>query len=144
MLQLKRPKTALEFVRSDLAQNRESAALRVVESRALLELGQIGEARAAAERALTLDPQSADAHYQRGVVAMTERQAEPAVDAFERAIALDPNHIAAKKALATVEYAIGHPERARQLLEEVLALVPGDEDAKEGLALLDRRRAQSR
>jgi tetratricopeptide (TPR) repeat protein len=55
----------------------------------------LGEARAAAERAVVLAPHDPDSHIAVGVVASAGARTEDARDAFHRALALEPdNHIA--------------------------------------------------
>ena len=53
------------------------------------------QARAAAEKALALDPASADAHAVLGLVNSYTRQYQQAEDEFKRALELNPNHATA-------------------------------------------------
>ena len=105
MLELGRPEGALEILTSAISRHPESAILRVLQSRALLQTGRPAEAATAADAAVALDPKLADAHYQRAVVALARKDGAAAIGDLVEATALDPCHVQARKALAMLRYA---------------------------------------
>jgi hypothetical protein len=60
----------------------------------------LGEARAAADRAVSLAPQYPSCHNAVGMVAAAEARTEDARAAFQRALAIDPENLAAHNELA--------------------------------------------
>ncbi len=136
LLELGRPQAALDLLGDEQARHPESAVLRVLASRAFLQLGRIDDAERASTEAVRLDGRLADAFYQRAVVAMARRDGGAAIEDLERAAALDARHVEARKALAMLRYAQGDQAAARQRLEEVLAIDPDDADASADLARL--------
>jgi tetratricopeptide (TPR) repeat protein len=91
---------------------------------------QISEnAEIAVEKALRLDPNSAEAHFARGVVLWTHNKRFPheqAIRAFKRALAIDPNHDEARHRLSMVYSHIGLLDEAQTELKKALELNPNN------------------
>jgi len=142
LLELGRPQAAADLLAGELERLRqgtaggEDARLRVLLSRALLQVGRIDDAARAADEAVQRGGRLADAFYQRAVVALARRDGPAAIDDLVTATALDARHLEARKALAMLRHAQGDDGEARRLLEEVLAIDPDDRDAREDLATL--------
>jgi hypothetical protein len=68
------------------------------------------------ERALTLDPADADAHYYAGAIDLALRDYTHAVEEFERAIALSPLHASAQYGLARALQRTGKTAESRKHL----------------------------
>ena len=136
LLEMGRSEAALEMLEVEMARHPQVAILPVLASRALLQLGQVDAARVAADRAITLDPTLGDAFYQRGVVAIAQRDGAAALPDLIQAAALDRRHLGARKALAMLRYAQGDLPEAQRLLEEVLTIDPKDPDARADLATI--------
>lgn len=129
---------ALARLRAEIELSPNDVRPRLVEAQALLLLGRHDEALAAAERALTLAPGSADAHYQRGAVQVGLNNFAAAEVDFRTALRLSPDHTAAMNDLAVVLILDGQREEAKQLLERVLELRPDDQGAAQSLARLNQ------
>jgi tetratricopeptide (TPR) repeat protein len=82
------------------------------------------DAQLSYERAIELDPQKAEYHYDLGVILSQRGQLAGAIDRFERALALDANSFDARKALAIVLVASGQHGRAREVIEEGIKQQP--------------------
>ncbi len=136
LLELGRPEAAADLIASELDRAPQSARLRVLHSRALLQVGRIDDAARAADDAVERDGKLADAFYQRAVVALARRDGLSAIDDLVTATALDARHLEARKALAMLRHAQGDDGEARRLLEEALAIDPADRDARADLATL--------
>jgi cellulose synthase operon protein C len=93
--------------------------------------GALKEARAAADEAVRLAPSSGRAHLALGLVALKQRQEEPALAALTKAVELEPTHGMARLALADV-LARKQEElpRALQEYEAFLRLAGSSEEAK--------------
>jgi tetratricopeptide (TPR) repeat protein len=139
LLELGRAQAAIDLLAGELerfAQGASGARLRVLQSRALLQVGRIADAARAADEAVARDAQLADAYYQRAVVALARKDGLAAIDDLVTATALDARHLEARKALAMLRHAQGDDAEARRLLGEVLAVDPEDRDARTDLATL--------
>jgi len=97
------------------------------------------QASAAAERAVTLDPASAEAHTARGMAAALTGDFDGAREAFERAVALDPRLFEAWHYYARTCASFGRFEQAAAWFERAAALRPDD---YESLCLLIQVRAR--
>ena len=129
---------ALERIRGEIELSPNDVRPRLVEAQALLLLGRQEEALAAAERALSLAPSSADAHYQRGAVHVGLSNMAAAEVDFRTALRLAPDHTAAMNDLAVVLILDGQRDEAKQLLQRVLELRPDDQGAAQSLARLNQ------
>ena len=144
LLELGRPRAALDLLAGEVGrfpQGAEGARLRVLQSRALLQVGEIADAARVADQAVALDARLADAFYQRAVVALARKDGLAAIDDLVKAASLDARHLEARKALAMLRHAQGDDAQARRLLGEALAIDPADRDAREDLATLERAAA---
>lgn len=137
LLELGRPQAAADLVAGEIDRHAESARLRVLLSRALLQLGRIDDAEKAAEEAVARDGKLADAYYQRAVVLLARRDGLAAIGDLAIACDLDARHLEARKALAMLRHAQGDDGEASRLLREVLAVDPQDADARADLATLE-------
>ncbi|MEO8198758.1 MAG: sulfatase-like hydrolase/transferase, partial [Thermoanaerobaculia bacterium] len=139
LLELGRPQAAADLVAGELDRHGSGAGgarLRVLLSRALLQLGKIDDAARVAAEAVAADGKLADGYYQRAVVALARQDGLAAIDDLVAATALDARHLEARKALAMLRHAQGDDTAARRLLTEVLAIDPGDRDARADLDTL--------
>lgn len=139
LLELGRAQAAVDLLAGELARHpsgAEGARLRVLYSRALMQVGRIADAGRFADEAVALDPKLADAFYQRAVMALARQDGPAAIDDLVAATTLDARHLEARKALAMLRHAQGDDAEARRLLAEVLAIDPADRDAREDLASL--------
>ena len=144
LLELGRPRAALDLLAGEVGrfpQGAEGARLRVLQSRALLQVGEIADAARVADQAVALDARLPDAFYQRAVVALARKDGLAAIDDLVKAASLDARHLEARKALAMLRHAQGDDAEARRLLGEALAIDPADRDAREDLATLERAAA---
>ena len=83
------------------------------------------KAREMAERALTLDPDLADAHSSMGWIKMSyDWDWEGADASYQRALALDPGSVATLGNAAGLEGALGHFDAAISLYRKAAALDP--------------------
>ena len=140
LLELGRARAAVDLLAGELERHStgaEGARLRVLLSRALLQIGRIDDAARVANEAVQRNGKLADAFYQRAVVALARKDGLAAIEDLVAAAALDARHIEARKALAMVRHAQGDDTEARRLLAEVLAIDPDDRDARADLATLE-------
>ena len=140
LLELGRAPAAIELLAGELERyptGAQGARLRVLLSRALLQVGRIDDAARGADEAVALDANLADAFYQRAVVALARKNGLAAIDDLVTAVALDARHLEARKALAMLRHAQGDDVEARRLLAEVLAIDSADRDARADLATLE-------
>ncbi len=84
------------------------------------------QANEAADRALTLDSDSASAHEIKGVILRSEHKNLESTHEFEIAIARDPNSASAYDNLGAAMYRLGQPEKGIPLIERALRLSPRD------------------
>lgn len=101
----------------------------------LLDDGKIDDARRQADRAVTAEPDSPDAHTLVGAVANAEGDVETAMEEFEKAIELDPDYYDPVVLLAETLALEGDYEGARKLAERALD-VAEEEDEYVGALLL--------
>jgi TolB-like protein len=88
--------------------------------------GQIRAAEAAATKALTLAPDSADAHVTYGTVLFAMRAPERALREFEFAVSLEANFAKAHAYLGLMKVFLGRPREARAHVAEAMRLSPRD------------------
>ena len=81
---------------------------------------------ATTEKALSLDPNLAEAHASRGVALSAGKQYEEANDEFEKALALNPNSYEAHYFYARSSFAQGNVDRATALFERATEIKPDD------------------
>jgi Flp pilus assembly protein TadD len=98
--------------------------------------GRPEQARAALERALTLQPDLAEASNDLGALLAREGRLEEAIARFRGAIAAEPDYPDALNNLGYALLLTGHPDEARTLYEKALALQPDFPDALNNLGML--------
>lgn len=87
---------------------------------------ELREATAAAERALALEPASAEAHYLRGTIAHLQGDAQAALERYARALQLAPAHTEALVSRAGLLIDRGRHADARRDVDELLRAWPRD------------------
>ena len=87
---------------------------------------------------------SADAHYQRGVLAMQAQKWPAAVDLFRKGLALDPDNAQIGHALGLALYWAGDGDAALQQFEDVLSRTPDHVETHVNLGVLLAQRRQFR
>ncbi len=92
------------------------------------------------ERAVELDPNSADNHFGLALMADTLGRTEQAVQALKTALELQPDHLDAMLLLARIDLDLSRWTEAAELLDRVLELDPSNEDAQELIEILNFRR----
>lgn len=86
----------------------------------------LDKAREASERALSLDPQSAEAHVASGQGLSMEQRYNDAAAAFEKAIALDPNFFDAHYYYGRTCFKNGEFEKSLRLFRQAHSVRPDD------------------
>jgi tetratricopeptide (TPR) repeat protein len=124
--------------RESFKQNLEAATLNPADASAHFNLGLIhqqrGEADAARERferAIQIDDDEIDAHYQLGRIARTQKRFADAVKNFEQVVSRDPAHSQHEiwREVGATYNAAGQYEDARDALERFLEHRPSDPEA---------------
>lgn len=100
--------------------------------------GRPESARAAFERASSLDPDFVDAHVQYAVTLSQAGRAADAERAIARALAADADHVPALGTAALLRLQRGDTAGARAALQRVLQLDPGNASARQLLARIGR------
>lgn len=90
----------------------------------LMELERFDEARSCYEQALALNAESADLHYNLGVLDAAQGDLQAARAAYERALALDGTHLQARNNLGLLCKRSGDADGAQWHFEQVLAQAP--------------------
>lgn len=103
-----------------------------------------GKAQEASQRAVELDPDSAEAHASRGIALSISKRYEEAEEQFEKAIALNPKLFEAHYFYARDCYAQGKFEKAAKLFASASEVNPSDYQAPsfEAMALADLGRKE--
>ena len=97
-------------------------------------------AEVAVEKALALNPNLADAHFARGLIAWTHDKRFPheqTIIAYRRAIELDPAMDEAHQRLAVVYSHVGLLDEAREEIKETIRLNPGNTLARFRVGFID-------
>lgn len=89
---------------------------RLMLAKALLDAGQLDESRALYQALVDEQPETAEAHYGLGRIAVARGELEPAAERFRKACELFPDFGAAHYALARAYRDLGDPERAQAQL----------------------------
>jgi tetratricopeptide (TPR) repeat protein len=103
---------------------RPTARLHIRLGSALQSLGRRGEAAAAYQEALRLDPASAEAWFKLGLALQDSRHPDRAAQAYRRALALRPNLAEAEANLGVVLQEQGDLTAAKQAYGRAIALMP--------------------
>jgi tetratricopeptide (TPR) repeat protein len=104
----------------------------------------IRRARARFERALSIDPNLWEAHYNLGVLDRRAGELARAISHFEAARSTQPAAVEPLRALAEAKAASGDVGAAVDLLEDLVRARPDDADARVSLAALNRRQGRYR
>lgn len=91
--------------------------------------GAAADALAPLERAITLRPQSAEAHYQLALAQFRLQQYPLTLSSLINALKLDPKHFAAQIQLANTYYVLGEIDTALQAFQKALDIRPGNPTA---------------
>ncbi len=100
----------------------------------------VAAARAAAAKALALNPNHFVAHHVRGFVFRLERRTIAARDAFRTAIAINPNFAPGYAQLGATEIELGRPEATIPAVEHAMRLSPRDPSLGPWLAFIGMAR----
>jgi tetratricopeptide (TPR) repeat protein len=127
----------LELVETLARRHRDFARARALLSIAYLSVG--GEdqasltklAETAAERALTADPQLADAHAALGIVRLRRMDWAAAHEHFDAALNIDANSLPALEGLACLLMDAGHSKEALVIATRIANLQPGNHGARQ-------------
>ncbi len=95
-----------------------------------------GEAIAAYDRALSMNPKHVDALINRGMLSYDQAELEKAAECFERAVALAPDNATARFNLGSVLEEVGKLGEARQHLRLAVRFNPRYADAHYNLAFV--------
>lgn len=87
------------------------------------------EAQAALEKAVRLDPRSAEAQEELGIVLCKKGLYEPATQALEHALALDGSRTRAHYYLGVCHNQLDRLDRAAEAFERAVRVAPGDDRA---------------
>lgn len=103
-----------------------------------LRIGRLTEAMDMMDRALTLDPDFADAHNARGVIytkmgRYDRANYDRALEAFNTALSLDPSNAGIRLNIAIVYILQGNMDQARQQYNQARQLDPSYQDALRGI-----------
>ncbi|MDL2319156.1 tetratricopeptide repeat protein, partial [Eubacteriales bacterium OttesenSCG-928-A19] len=128
LLALSRDEDALSFSVRGLEALPDDARLYDVMARANAALGHIDEALADHEKAVALEPESADLwlEYARTLANYTSR-GQDALDAADRALSLSPDDARSENVRAVAYRKMGEPENALQPSTRAVELAPGDQ-----------------
>jgi tetratricopeptide (TPR) repeat protein len=129
----KDPGAALAAVDQGLAASAGDPRLNAARGVALLEGGRIEEAEKAIARAVALGPESADAHFTRGLIRERRGSLDKAFRSFTRTLGIEKTHTGARARRASVARRLGRLTEARADLELYLGKVP--RDAREWISL---------
>lgn len=91
---------------------------------------QFGDAVRNCDRALEIQPESPQALYLRGQIAVEQENWEEAIEFLDRALEASPGHEQALQSLAYANAQAGNMERATTLYREYLEFNPGDQDVR--------------
>lgn len=112
---------------------------------ALHECGQIEAAVASYDEAIRFNPMYAEAYYNKGLLAQSQKQHQLALSLFEKSIELNPNNLQAYNNMGTVLDALCDFESAIQSYGKAIALDPGyvEAYANMGNALASLRKSEA-
>lgn len=101
----------------------------------LLEEGKVDEARRIADKAVTGDPGSPEAHTLVGAVANAEGDVEGALEAFDKAMQLDDEYLDPMLLAAETMALSGDAPEARRLIERALDIAEEEDEYVDALLL---------
>jgi len=112
-----------------------SSAL-LAEANQLLSEGRAADAKNKIQEELRQNPANAEAYDLLGVIAVSEKDYDAALEAFQRAIKLAPNSVRTHNDMGNVYVAEGKFDLAEQEFRTALRLAPANRDANYNLGLL--------
>ena len=127
-----------DFVQAQQLAPQEAAPL-VGRARVELARGNTPAAEKLLDRGLSLEPEDADAWYEKGLIRRRERRLDKALSAFQRALESDPRNLRARVARASVLIEVGRFDDADRDLKFVREKNPVDAEAIYLQALLKSR-----
>jgi cytochrome c-type biogenesis protein CcmH/NrfG len=133
LVEVGRPAEARLVLDGQIARSPEDLRLRYLKVRLLLLDGLVEPAQALAVETLKVAPESADANYQMGSVAMMRRDLAEAERYLRRALELDPNHTGSLSDLSVLLASTGRATDAVPLAERLVNLSPADTLAQQNL-----------
>lgn len=114
----------LAYLRQLDQQHPDSAPILLAKAALLIRERQVQPAEALVVRALRLEPESPDAHLNRGLIYLLQTNQAAADESFATAVRLAPSRSPIRLGYAQAKLAIGKPDDARALLEETLKDAP--------------------
>ncbi|MFH1463573.1 MAG: tetratricopeptide repeat protein [Pseudomonadota bacterium] len=133
MLDLGRPREALEIVAAARSECHDELALDLLQARAYLALGMPGEASALLEPWDQRHPRDAELYRMLGLTRFEQERLEEAEAAFRRAIQIEPDDHDVQNNLGFLLLVRGRPEEAVPLLRRALELQPDQLRARSNL-----------
>lgn len=109
----------------------------------MLERGHIDKAMTHYRRALEIDPQNVDVHFNLGRVFFQQRRLADAIGEYERVVAIQPNDPEAYLSLGNPFAAAASEKRAIAKIEKALDLAPDSVSVLNNLAWLHGERIRS-
>jgi tetratricopeptide (TPR) repeat protein len=108
----------------------------VTEAELLLREGRLAEAKSKLNQELQENPTNAKAYDLLGVIAVSEKDYQSALEAFQRALQLDPSSAPTRNSIGNVYVVQGKLDLGAQEFRAVLRLEPANRDANYNLALV--------
>ncbi len=136
MLASGRPREAADCCLSALAENRDQPGLLLLLGLCEEQLGEEPGARERFRRALKVDPEFCQAHFELARLLLAQRETGEAAAHLRRCVELDPNHAPARTVLARLDRAAGREDAAQQGLKSALRADPDHVPARISLAEL--------
>ena len=130
------PGTGAAAPASSPAELPEDAAACLAQGNTWLQAGRVADALRAYDRAIALQPDYLDPHFNRGNALLRLQRPAEALAAFERAAELSPTLVIAHYNCGTVLEALGRPAEAMAAYERALALEPAHVQARFNLGTL--------
>ena len=120
-----------------LAHAPDNCDARLLYARCCRKAGDIEEAKEVLRGLLDDDPAMAEAHFEQGLVAQTERNVDAALDAYSRTVLYDPGRAAAWTNLGVIHLnQRGDIATAKECLERAISIEPASVEANVNLALV--------
>ncbi|REK05449.1 MAG: tetratricopeptide repeat protein [Planctomycetota bacterium] len=123
--QAEKPELAAEYVEQAIKIDAFHAPFQVDMAEIYRALGRTNDAIAVARKAVTLDPEAADAHTTLGMLLDEAGQHEEAVACYQQAIEANPEYAVAHAAMGTALERAGKLDEAQASFERATQLSPG-------------------
>jgi tetratricopeptide (TPR) repeat protein len=108
----------------------------LAEAQALVSEGRVAEAKSKIQEELQQNPANAEAYDLLGVISVSEKNYDGALEAFQHALKLAPNSTRTRNNLGNVYFAQGKLDLAEQEFRTVLRIAPANRDANYNLGLV--------